>query len=428
MASDNTVTEKGFWDELEPHQLEDMFLEDDVPLLPISKKVTNNLVRLGLGLVVLMLVAASTVQIPRQVNLDFEIRGGGTENIFQYPEPISIRQKWINSGDTIKTGDKMIMISSPTISSLANRLETARESYEIFQNEEQALHLTNLQANQQQIWASMRELSQVRSTLEKYSAIKDSAAKEMIKQDDLDDRRLERMKILHKNEAVSDLDLEDTERSVADQKSDRNSQMALYETTFNNLRVRETRLTREINDLTNEIETQNLQRAKDSADITTEMLNLHREIVNRYGEYLLSNGNVILLAPGDGVVLFVNESESELPSSAIAIRLLREKGSLFAYSNAPPEHIGKLEIGQEAVLKLSSFPYYEYGAVYGKIAEIGQAPEGSSLYPIVIDLVDLRQLDGRLVKGMQGDANVITDERTLVQQAFYKIVKAANFE
>lgn len=427
MAADNQV-EKGFWDELEPHQLEDIFHEDDVPLLPIGKRVTENLVRIGILLVVLMVIAAATVQIPRQINLEFEIRGGGNEYIFQYPEPINIRKKWIASGDTLERGQRMMIISSPTISSLANRLESARENYEIFQDEGRALHQASLASNRQQIWASRQELEQVRGTLGRYSAIKDSAAKEMQKQDVLDNRQLERMKILQANGAVSELDFENTEREVADQKSDRNSQLALYETTYNNLRVRDTRLTREINDLNAEIERQVLQRAKDSADITTEMLTLHREIVNRYGDYHLSDGNVVLLAPNDGVVLFVNEAESELAPSAIAIRLLREKGILFAYSNAPPEHIGKLKIGQEAVLKLSSFPYYEYGAVIGEVTEIGQAPEGSSQYPLVIDLLDLGQLDGRLVKGMQGQLNVITDEKTLIQQSFYKLTKAINFE
>ena len=83
-------------------------------------------------------------------------------------------------------GERMMIISSPTISSLANRLETARENYQIFQKEGRALHQASLQTNRQQIWTSVQELEQVRSTLGRYSAIKDSASKEMEKQDVLD--------------------------------------------------------------------------------------------------------------------------------------------------------------------------------------------------------------------------------------------------
>ena len=104
MAVEKTMEDKGFWDELEPHQLEDIFHEDDVPLLPIGKKVTETIVRIAIGLVVLMVIAAATVHIPRQINLEFEIRGGGNEYIFQYPEPINIRKKWIASGDSLERG------------------------------------------------------------------------------------------------------------------------------------------------------------------------------------------------------------------------------------------------------------------------------------------------------------------------------------
>jgi HlyD family secretion protein len=85
---------------------------------------------------------------------------------------------------------------------------------------------------------------------------------------------------------------------------------------------------------------------------------------------------------------------------------------------------GKVKQGQAVNIKLSSYPYLEYGMVRGRIKTKSLVPSGDA-YVIEIELPDglttlyKRKLD--FTQNMQGVAEVITDDMRLLQKIIYPL-------
>ena len=96
-----------------------------------------------------------------------------------------------------------------------------------------------------------------------------------------------------------------------------------------------------------------------------------------------------------------------------------DQGSYVGRINLKMERSGKVQIGQRVNIKLSSFPYLEYGMVRGIIKTKSLVPSGDA-YVIEIDLPEglktlyNRQLD--FTQNMQGTAEIITDDMRLFQK------------
>ena len=93
--------------------------------------------------------------------------------------------------------------------------------------------------------------------------------------------------------------------------------------------------------------------------------------------------------------------------------------SIIGKAQLPMVNSGKVKKGQEVNIKLISYPYIDYGMVKGKIKSISLVPYESS-YSVEIDLVDgLKTFYGKELKlnqGMQGSAEILTDDLRLIQR------------
>jgi len=80
---------------------------------------------------------------------------------------------------------------------------------------------------------------------------------------------------------------------------------------------------------------------------------------------------------------------------------------------------GKVKTGQEVNIKLSGYPYLEYGMVKGKVKSKSLVPSGDS-YIIELTLPDgLTTLYGKkldFTQNMQGAAEIITEDLRLLQK------------
>jgi HlyD family secretion protein len=85
------------------------------------------------------------------------------------------------------------------------------------------------------------------------------------------------------------------------------------------------------------------------------------------------------------------------------------------------ERSGKVAAGQKAYLKLSSFPYLEYGMIEGRVKAKSLVPAGNA-YVIEIELPNgLTTLYGKqlgFTQNMQGTAEIISDDRSLISRIF----------
>jgi HlyD family secretion protein len=90
---------------------------------------------------------------------------------------------------------------------------------------------------------------------------------------------------------------------------------------------------------------------------------------------------------------------------------------IIVRANVPVSGLGKVKTGQEVNIKLSGFPYMEYGVLKGKISILSLVPAGD-YYIAEIDLTDgLKSTYGinlDFINEMTGTADIITDNSRLI--------------
>ena len=90
---------------------------------------------------------------------------------------------------------------------------------------------------------------------------------------------------------------------------------------------------------------------------------------------------------------------------------------IIVRANVPVSGLGKVKTGQEVNIKLSGFPYMEYGVLKGKISILSLVPAGD-YYIAEIDLIDgLKSTYGinlGFINEMTGTADIITEDSRLI--------------
>jgi hypothetical protein len=103
----------------------------------------------------------------------------------------------------------------------------------------------------------------------------------------------------------------------------------------------------------------------------------------------------------------------------IATIIPLEESAIIAKAVIPPSGFGKVEVGQRVNLKLSGFPYMEFGMLKGKIKSISLVPDTKG-YVAEIELSDGMTSSYRenlkFIQQMDGTAEIITKEMRLISR------------
>jgi len=149
---------------------------------------------------------------------------------------------------------------------------------------------------------------------------------------------------------------------------------------------------------------------------------LNESFLNLKAQIKIWENNYLLISPVSGTVTFtkfwsvnqiVNKDEPVL--SIVPL----EAGDYVGRMNLKMNRSGKVKAGQEVNIKLSGYPYLEYGMVKGKVKSKSLVPSGDS-YIIELTLPDgLTTLYGKkldFTQNMQGAAEIITEDLRLLQK------------
>jgi HlyD family secretion protein len=141
----------------------------------------------------------------------------------------------------------------------------------------------------------------------------------------------------------------------------------------------------------------------------------------------------LLISPVSGTVTFTkfwSENQSVIEGEPVLTIVPVDQGNYVGRIYLKMQRSGKVTVGQKVNIKLSSYPYLEYGMLWGIIRTKSLVPTGDA-YVIEIDLPDglktlyNRQLDFN--QNMQGTAEVITEDMRLLQKIInpfrYLVVK-----
>ena len=136
----------------------------------------------------------------------------------------------------------------------------------------------------------------------------------------------------------------------------------------------------------------------------------------------------LLIAPTDGKVTFVTliQENQQLQSNQTICYVNPENMHYFAQLVIPQTNLGKVATGQKVLLKFSSYPFQEYGAVYGKVEFISNVATEYGYFAKVALQDGLKTNYGKQIMyrdGLQGNAEIITKDLRLLERFYYDIMK-----
>jgi len=149
---------------------------------------------------------------------------------------------------------------------------------------------------------------------------------------------------------------------------------------------------------------------------------LRESFLNLKAQVNLWENTYLLISPIDGIVSFTkfwSANQSVLKDEPVVSIVPLEAGSYLGRIYLKMQRSGKVKTEQKVNIKLSGYPYLEYGVVRGIVKSKSLVPSGDA-YVIEIELPDgLTTLYGKkldFTQNMQGTAEIITEKIRLLQK------------
>ncbi|MBN2484773.1 MAG: HlyD family efflux transporter periplasmic adaptor subunit [Bacteroidales bacterium] len=171
------------------------------------------------------------------------------------------------------------------------------------------------------------------------------------------------------------------------------------------------------------------QRLELELQLRKEDLGLYSKLKSRWAELkgALTQwaNNYLIIAPFDGTVS-MNKIWSEkqyIKQGEIAVTILpQQSGKIFGRVSFEPTGAGKIAEGNRVIIQFDNYPHLEFGIVTGRIETLSLTSEDGLYYARVsIDSTSLvTNYNQKLAfsQNMQGNAEIITESRTLLERIF----------
>ena len=163
----------------------------------------------------------------------------------------------------------------------------------------------------------------------------------------------------------------------------------------------------------------NIKRVEDKENLVAV---LNESYMNLTARIKIWENTYLLISPVDGIVSFTrfwNANQSVVKDEPVITVIPLETGNFLGRINLKMLRSGKVKPGQKVNIKLSGYPYLEYGMVRGVIKSKSLVASRDA-YIIEIDLPDgLTTLYGiklDFAQNMQGTAEIITEDLRLLQK------------
>ena len=164
-------------------------------------------------------------------------------------------------------------------------------------------------------------------------------------------------------------------------------------------------------------------------ELKTEINNL---IIQLKYEYKNWEEKYVIKSPIDGYInffdiwkknQFVNKGDVTFIINPSNSKNFKE--NLIGRVKIPWNRAGKIELGQEVNIKLTNYPYEEYGILRGYIKEISQTANNNFLYAKVFLTNGLTTSFNKEIENnnLVGQAEIITEDLTLIERIMYGLIK-----
>lgn len=150
----------------------------------------------------------------------------------------------------------------------------------------------------------------------------------------------------------------------------------------------------------------------------------------------IESGDIEVRSPVEGIVLNVSDTPLGTviePGGTVAEIIPTEGGVVFE-ARVSTRDIGFVEVGQRALVKIDAFDFSRFGAVEGEVARVSpssiEVPQTGAQY-FLVEIALAQPFVGSneqfvMTPGMQGEADIVTGEKSLAQYLLKPVFLAAD--
>ncbi|MFD2719666.1 HlyD family efflux transporter periplasmic adaptor subunit [Hymenobacter monticola] len=177
------------------------------------------------------------------------------------------------------------------------------------------------------------------------------------------------------------------------------------------------------------------QRAKQK-----EILELDKQVAEERDQFLQAlntlqsavnswQARYVLSAPVSGRVFFpgIIQENQVVATSQELFYVAPPSATYIGELRVPQQNAGKVQVGQDVLVKFAGFPYQEYGAIRGQITAIANISFKDSIFLARVALpAGLKTTYGKSLAyrtGMTASADIITADNRLLEKLFYQLRK-----
>jgi len=163
---------------------------------------------------------------------------------------------------------------------------------------------------------------------------------------------------------------------------------------------------------------------KQQKTIFTQALNLVKSQIDEWKKKYL------LVAPISGKAHFVSylQENQQLYAAQTFCFVNPGNSEYFAEATIPQYNFGKVQIGQQVLIKLSSYPYQEFGSISGKISHISSLPTDSG-FTAIVKLPNILSTNSQKVlqfyEGLVGEGEIVTADQKIFDKLFKQLKQLA---
>ena len=408
---------------LDPVQYEDLYREDDVPLQDVRESALRLFVYLGVGLAALFVVLGFAVEIPRQLSFEFVLRGDRQEHVYRFFEGVYLEAKRVEVGDAVEAGTPLVQVSSPPTVAMVTAYEDALARKRIFETTEMPLYQSKIEAlglEKAQLEAAAREHRRqkrlgwnvYKAELEKLTYLAEEAERKHVRTQGLAAKSLVSRDDLEGDKAAMIL----ARTELAALQENRRKDVGELDALIDVATLQQQIVTQQGREKAQEAQSQ-------LAKLQNEIDQAYRALHRSYGDFEIEGGSLVLKAPYVGRVSYLTDQDRDVAPGATLLKILKGASDLHAYATIPPQAIGLVKPGDAVVLKVATFPHYEWGTLRGEIRHLTLTPDENGQYPCTVAITDAGKLGPHLQIGMNGELSVLVEEKSFFRYVFSQFRK-----
>lgn len=399
------------------------YLTDDVPLDDVRENTLRPLIYVCVLIAFGMAALGFVARVPEYIKTRFTLKSDVRELIYQFDEAVTVESVSVSVGQPVTRGEPLIRITSPVILKRISALRDAQEVRERFESQESRIHESrigekdlDLSRIEGDIAEAKRRLrAEERSYAERMESIAFDEAEA--------ERKIKQNRELLKQGFISPSQLAEVEQeanAVRERKilarQEHENELARL-----NSRIRQLELDEQAGRLDRERLEQEYRKRREELQYRVEQAK--QAIRDHYREAEILGGTLLLKAPLDGTVSYLYSGDSRLETGSALLKILGEGTSLHANASIDAGRMGRLATGQTVVLKVDSFPHYQFGVLHGKVKSVSLTPDEKGLVPFTVAIIDAGRLEDRLQVGMTGNLSVVVGQQRFFGMLFHRIQK-----